>query len=250
VAASLAQRGFTADASIFESRMGFCALFGIGPGKLEAAAPRLGRTYALLEPILYLKLYPCGFPLQRPIDCAIELAESHDLKPDDIADVRCGVHYLIPETVFHDDPQAGLQGRTSIPYCVARAIIDRRMGLAQFSDEKVQDPVVRSLMARVHAEVPPELSREALRGKVNAIAAPATMRITLRDGRVLTTRVEYFRGAPERPLSRDEVVAKYRDCARMALDDDRVDRAREAIEHLEDVEDAAELVRLLVTAAV
>lgn len=245
MAALLAQGGFTADASILESRMGFASLFGVGSDKLEPQLSGLGKEFALLGPILYMKLYPCGFPLQRPIDCAIELATAHDLEPDDIEDVRCGVHYLIPETVFHVSPQTGLQGRTSIPYCVARAIIDRRMGLAQFTDEKVRDPVVRKLMAKVHAEVPPELSREALRGRVNAIAAPATMQIRLRDGRVLGARVEHFRGAPERPLTRDEVVDKYRACATMVLDPARVERARQMIENLEDVADAAELAALL-----
>lgn len=245
VAALLAERGFTADAAILESRMGFCALFGVGSGRLDAAISGLGKEFALLGPILYMKLYPCGFPLLRPIDCALELAVAHDLKPDDIEEVRCGVHYLIPETVFHVDPQTGLQGRTSIPYCVARAILDRRMGLAQFTDEKVRDPAARKLMAKVRAVVPPELSREALRGRVNALAAPATMEIRLRDGRVLSTRAEYFRGAGERPLSRDELVNKYRDCAAAVLDPEHVEAARQAIEHLEDLKDAAELATLL-----
>ena len=244
VAALLAQRGFTADAAILESRMGFCALFGVGPGQLEAKIAGLGKEFALLGPVLYMKLYPCGFPLQRPIDCALKLAGAHDLKPDDIEEVRCGVHYLIPETVFHVDPQTGLEGRTSIPYCVARAILDRRMGLAQFTDEKVREPAARKLMAKVRVEVPPELSREALRGRVNAIAAPATMEIRLCDGRVLNTWVEHFRGAGERPLSRDEVVDKYRECAGMVLDAGRVEAARQAIENLEDLNDAAELAAL------
>ena len=244
-AALLAQRGFTADPAILESRMGFCNLYGIGTAKLDAAMATLGRDFALLGPNLYLKLYPCGFPLQRPIDCALELANAHDLKADDIEEIRCGVHYLIPETVFHVNPQTGLQGRTSIPYCVARAIIDRRMGLAQFTDEKVQDPAVRALMARVKTVVPAELSREALRGKVNAIAAPAVMEIVLRDGRTLNTRVEQFRGAGERPLSDLEVVTKFRECAGMVLDAPRVERALDMITHLDALGDAAELAVLL-----
>jgi 2-methylcitrate dehydratase PrpD len=245
MAAMLAQHGFSADAAILESRMGFANLFGVGTEKLVPKISALGKEFAILGPILYLKLYPCGFPLQRPIDCAIDLSTEHDLRAEDIEDVRCGVHYLIPETVFHDNPQTGLQGRTSISYCVARAIIDRRMGLAQFTDEKVQDPIVRKLLPKVHTEVPPELSREALRGRVNQVAAPAVMRITLRDGRVLNTRVEHHRGAPERPLTHEELVQKYRDCATMVLDPGHVDRAREMIEHLESVADAAELTALL-----
>jgi 2-methylcitrate dehydratase PrpD len=245
VAALLAKRGFTADPCILESRMGYANLFGTGNAKVAENVDRLGQHYALLEPVLYLKLYPCGFPLQRPIDCAIDLATAHDLKPDDIEEIRVGVHYLIPETVFHDAPQTGLQGRTSISYCVARAIIDRRMGLAQFTDEKVQEPAVRELMARVKTEVPPELSREALRGRVNQVAAPALMTIELRDGRTITTRADHHRGAPQRPLTRDEIVQKYHDCATMLLDSARAEQAREMIENLEQVSDISKLVELL-----
>jgi 2-methylcitrate dehydratase PrpD len=128
---------------------------------------------------------------------------------------------------------------------VARAIIDQRMGLAQFTDEKVQDPAVRALMARVKTVVPAELSREALRGKVNAIAAPAVMEVVLRDGRTLNTRVEQFRGAGERPLSDLEVVTKFRECASMVLDAPRVERALDMITHLDALGDAAELAVLL-----
>jgi 2-methylcitrate dehydratase PrpD len=241
MAALLAQRGFTADPTILESRMGYANLFGAGPEKLVPKIAALGKDLALLGPNLYLKLYPCGFPLQRPIDLAIDLATAHDLDPDQIESIRCGVHYLIPETVFHENPQTGLQGRTSISYCIARAIIDRRMGLAQFTDAKVQESDVRKLMAKVRTEVPPELSRETLRGRVNAIAAPAVMQITLKDGRVLDMRLEHYRGAPERPLTRDEVVQKYRDYATMVLEAAQVECARQMIENLERVEDTAQL---------
>lgn len=244
-AALLAQRGFSADPAILESRMGFCNLYGVGTAKLDAAMAGLGREYALLGPNLYLKLYPCGFPLQRPIDCAIELAEAHDLKAEDIEEISCGVHYLIPETVFHVNPQTGLQGRTSIPYCVARAILDRRMGLAQFTDEKVQDPAVRALMARVKTVVPVELGRAALRGRVNAIAAPAVMEIRLRNGRTVSTRVEQFRGAGERPLTASELAGKFRECAGTVLDAARVTRLQEMIENLGKLDDAADLAALL-----
>ena len=100
-------------------------------------------------------------------------------------------------------------------------------------------------MARVKTVVPAELSREALRGKVNVIAAPAVMEIVLRDGRTLNTRVEQFRGAGERPLSELEVVTKFRECAGMVLDAPRVERVLDMITHLDTLGDAAELAVLL-----
>ena len=107
------------------------------------------------------------------------------------------------------------------------------------------DLAVRALMPRVKTVVPPELSREALRGKVNAIAAPAVMDIRLRDGRTVSTRVEQFRGAGERPLSQDEVVAKFRECAGSVLDAPRVERVIATIDNLDRLADSAELAALL-----
>lgn len=247
VAALLAARGFTADPRILEAPMGFCALFGAGAEKLAAAIARLGRQFALEQPVLYMKLYPCGFPLQRPIEAAIQLAIEHDLDPEAIEEVRCRVHYLIPQTVFHMEPQTGLEGRTSIPYCVARALIDREMGLAQFTDDKVRDPQVRRLMAKVRVEVPPELAREAVRGRMGAIAAPASLEIRLRDGRTLGLRVEHFRGAPQRPLSPQEIAGKFRACARAALAPERVEAVLGILERLEALADTTELCALLVS---
>ena len=201
VAAELAARGFTADPDILESRLGFLRLFGPDGRVVEVATGELGRTWALQRPVLAMKLYPCGFPLHRPIEGTIELTAEHDIDPETVAEIRCDVHYLVPETVFHKNPQTGLQGKTSISYCMARAMLDRRIGLAQFTDAKVQDPEVRRLMDRVRVEVPPELSAEAVRGRITAIAAPATVTITLRDGTVLSKVVRYYRGDPNRPLS-------------------------------------------------
>jgi len=246
VAADLAARGLSADPGILESRMGFFALFGDRDRAGEVAAARLGEEWTLEGPILAMKLYPCGFPLHRPIEGTIELATEFDLKPDDVEEVRCGVHYLVPETVFYDNPQTGLQGKTSIAYVVARALFDRRVGLAEFTDEKVLEPAVREVMARVHIEVPPELSAEALRGRVPSYSAPVFMEMKLRDGRVLKRRIEYYRGDPMRPLTIDDVAGKFRDCAAAVLDPGHAERALATLQDIEEVEDAADLVALLV----
>lgn len=244
VAADLAARGFTADPNILESRMGFFAIFGPDSRKVEPATAGLGREWALERPILAMKLYPCGFPLHRPIEGTIELAVEHDIDPETVEEVRCDVHYLIPETVFHHNPQTGLEGKTSISYCVARSLLDRRIGLAQFTDAKVQDPAARRLMDRVRVEVPPELSAEAVRGRITAIAAPATVTITLRDGTVLSKLVEYYRGDPNRPLTIADVAEKFRDCAATVLDTERVETLLETMTEIEGLNDTAELVKL------
>jgi 2-methylcitrate dehydratase PrpD len=246
VAAQLAARGFTADAEILESRMGFFALFGPYDRTVEPKTGALGKVWALQGPVLAMKLYPCGFPLHRPIEGAIDFAKELDLHAEDVEEVICGVHYLIPQTVFHDTPQTGLQGKTSINYCVARALIDRRMGLAQFTDEKVRDPAVRELMTKVKVEVPPELSAEVVRGKVPQIAAPIFMEMRLRDGRSIKRRIDYYRGDPNRPLTDDDVAEKFRDCAATVLKPDRIETVLDIMINIERLDDTARLVALTV----
>lgn len=245
VAADLAARGFTADPDSLESRMGFFALFGAEDRVIEAATDGLDRRWALERPVLALKLYPCGFPLHRPIEGTIELAVEHDIDPASVTEIRCDVHYLVPETVFHKNPQTGLQGKTSISYCVARAMLDRRIGLAQFTDAKVQDDAARKLMEKVRVEVPPELSPEAVRGRITAIAAPATVTITLSDGGVFSRRVEYYRGDPNRPLSDADIAEKFRDCAANVLDAERSEKVLVMMNRLEDLADTTDLVKLV-----
>ena len=242
VAAELARRGFTADANMLEAPRGFLKLFGPPTRKVEADTSRLGKSWALERPVLALKLYPCGFPVFRPIEATMELAIEHDIDPGEVEDICCRVHYLIPETVFHVNPRTGLEGKTSLPYAVSRALIDRGMGLAQFTDEKVQDRAVREIMKRVRVEVLPGYGRDDGGAAVNSIAAPAIVDITLKDGRTLSRRVEHYRGDPNRPLGTDDVAAKFRDCAGAVLDADAAEAVLDMMVHLEDLENTRDLI--------
>lgn len=244
-AAELARRGFTADPNMLEAPRGFFTLFGPESRNVEAHTVNLGKKWALERPVLALKLYPCGFPVFRPIEATMELAEENDLKADDIEEIRCKVHYLIPETVFHQNPQTGLEGKTSIFYAVARALIDRKMGLAQFTDEKVQDSQVRELMKRVKVEILPGYGKDDGGAGVNSIAAPAIVEIRTKDGREHSRHIKYYKGDPNRPLSEEDVAAKFRDCAETVLTSDRAERVLEMMRDLENLADIRELATLV-----
>ena len=245
VSAELARRGFTADGDMLEAPRGFFALFGPASRKVEAATSQLGQAWALERPVLALKLYPCGFPVFRPIEATMELASENDLGLDEVEAIICKVHYMIPETVFHRNPQTGLEGKTSLPYAVSRALIDRRMGLQQFTDKKVRDPKVRALMERVSIEILPGYGKDDGGSSVNSIAAPAVIEIVLKDGRTLSKRVDYYRGDPNRPLSSDDVADKFRDCAQMVFDADRAGQILQIMTELESLKDVRELMALV-----
>ena len=75
-------------------------------------------------------IYPCGFPLQRPIDCALELAEANNWNAEEIEEIRCGVHYPFDRGTRHDgDPAArwqdGYPAGRIFPRCPGAALDPR-----------------------------------------------------------------------------------------------------------------------------
>jgi 2-methylcitrate dehydratase PrpD len=234
VAAELARRGMTADRGILESRMGYCALFaGPGGADLEQLTKGLGRGWEIEEAGYTLKPYPCGAPLQRAIDAILGLRARHQIAPATVREIRVGVSYLFRGVLIRSDPQTGLEGKPSLEFSAAVAMLDGRLGLDAFTDARVRDPEVRAMMARVTTYVDPALDRGAPGVAGDPFGDRTTVTVVLEDGREVAETVCFARGSPENPMSRDELVTKYRDCARRSLDQARAERALGLLERLD-----------------
>lgn len=246
VAAELASRGVTADRGILESRMGYCALFaGAGDPNLEPLTKDLGDVWEIERAGYVLKPYPCGAPLQRAIDAILALRAQHAIDPATVREIRVGVSYMFTGVLIRTDPQTGLEGKPSLEFCAAVAMLDGRLGLDAFTDARVRDPETRVMMARVAKYVDPALERGMPGVAIDSMGDRTTVRIVLDDGRELSQTVRFARGSPENPMTRDEIVVKYRDCARLSLDAARAERALELLEHLDELPSTTPLMEVL-----
>jgi 2-methylcitrate dehydratase PrpD len=241
MAAELAARGVTADAGILDSRMGYAALFGGAeasalPALASALASQLGalgEQWAIEAAGYVLKPYPCGAPLQRPVDAILALRARHAIDPDAVREIRVGVSYLFADVLIRTRPATGLEGRPSLPFCAAAAMLDGRLGLDAFTDERVRDARVQAMMARVSAYVDPALVRGAPAVAADPFGDRTTVTIALADGREVSETVWFARGSPEHPLGREALVAKYAECAARSLPAEDARRALERLERLE-----------------
>jgi len=234
VAAELARRGVTADPGILESRMGYCALFaGPGGADLERLTKGLGEAWEILVAGSVLKPYPCGAPLQRAIDAILALRARHRIDPAAVREIRVGVSYIFQGVLIRTEPRTGLEGKPSLEFCAAVAMLDGRLGLDAFTDARVRDPAVRAMMARVRTYVDLALERGAPGVAADPFGDRTTVTIVLGDDRELAETVRSARGSPENPMSRDELVGKYREAARLSLDRARAERALGLLERLD-----------------
>jgi 2-methylcitrate dehydratase PrpD len=153
----------------------------------------------------------------------MELQEKHRLRVEDIEEIRCQVSYMYPRTLIHSRPDNGLQGKTSLEYCVACAFLDDGPKLTSLSDEMVRRPEARALVERIKVEVPPELEESVPAVRKAPFDQPVTITVAMRDGSTVTATVKDHRGMPSNPATADDLRRKMIDCAEGRLGGEEVD---------------------------
>ena len=95
-------------------------------------------------------------------------------------------------------------------FCLGILALERRAGLAQFTDAVVQRPDVQEMIRRVNFYLDPEAEAAGL-DKMTSI-----LKVHLKDGNALAGRAEFAKGSPSNPMSYEEVADKFRGCAEFA----------------------------------
>ena len=227
-AAQWAQRGFTADRDIFDERFNCLEAFA-GEGEFDPAVVvhDFGAPYEVVSPGIGVKPYPACRQMHRSIDAMLELVHTHHFRPDDVEEIVCESSERALAFLVHHRPQTGLEGKFSMEYAMAAAVVHGQMGLAQFSDASVQDPQAQALLQRVRYDHP-DAGQATLESTL-----PDIVKVVLRDGRQVQQRVEVPKGDPTLPLTWDELVAKFRDCVAGIVTEARAEAAVQQIAQLE-----------------
>jgi len=119
-------------------------------------------------------------------------------------------------------------------------IQDGKLTLETFTDQAVNDPTIQAFIPKVEMYHDEEAERKWRIG-----SRPADMHVTLKDGRRMNKLVKISKGNKEVPLTSDELRAKFRDCARLALDDESIEHAIVQIEAIENLKRISELADTL-----
>jgi len=191
------------------------------------------------QPGISIKPYPSGSLSHPAQDLILDLVKEHDVKAENIERIEVGTNSNVPNALIYPMPKTALEGKFSIPFCMAIAVIERKAGIAQFQDRKVRGKKVVELMKRVTLYVDEELERlgyDQVRSRV---------RVKLKDGRVLEGRYDVARGHPAKPMSWAELTEKFRDCAGLVLSQKNIDETIRLVEQFQDLKSLRPLMRAL-----
>jgi 2-methylcitrate dehydratase PrpD len=240
-AALLAKEGMTANPDALEHPQGFFAVYnGAGTYDASRVLAHWADPFELTDPGIAFKRHPCCGSTHPAADAMLHLRATHGLRAQDIAKVESWTH---PRRLAHTnrpDPKSGLDGKFSIQYVLARALMHGLLRLEDFSDAAVRDVSARALMAKVHATPDPDASAET------DDHFSARVRVTTVSGAT-------FEHYVDRPLGRDRghplppstLVAKFRDCASAVLDADSAEALVRLIADLDNVADVADVLQVM-----
>jgi 2-methylcitrate dehydratase PrpD len=238
LAALLAREGWTASDRALEGPQGYLQVFSAGRREL-AALGTLGAPWKITTTSVAVKPFPSCACTHSIIDGALELRRTHALRPEQIAAVTIGVNRVVPRILIHSNPSSGLEAKFSGEFSAAAALVDGRVGIATFGDDKVRDPAVRALMSRVAMEVDPEIPGELERHMWTRV----TVRLT--DGRTLSIGPREVPGHPSNPLTPAALVEKFTECAGLVLPAERTGVVAEMLLRLDECPDLRSLTAIL-----
>lgn len=145
--ALLARHGFTSDETALEGPYGLLEALGPIPKDILASlASDLGAKFQL-ENEIRIKPHSSCTATHDGLEAMLRLALKHSVDPQAVEAIECD---LKPYPLVRQNPKRGFEGRFSMPFCLAVALVHRQLKPSDFTDEHVKEPLVKELMRRTH----------------------------------------------------------------------------------------------------
>jgi len=236
LSAQLAQLGATSPPFILEHPKGYLNAYSTDP-KPHKLVDGLGTDWEILQN--GFKYFPSILASHSPIQAALAIVQKHAIDPAEIARITNETYNTVKSHFSNKDVFTVMAARVSVPYCIAIAAIDGKLTQAQFSPARINDPLVRQVLANT------EVVADAALNALYPDKFPARVTITLKSGASFQETVLVPKGDPQDPLSAAELEAKFRDNAAAILGAVRAGELLQAIYALPDARDTDALSALL-----
>ncbi len=239
VAATMAAAGMSGVSDALGGTWRFADIYNASPANEdEFVAPVPGETLAVVDPGINFKPYPTCAATHLTLDAILAMRAAHGFGADDVEAVETRVPAVNARNLMHPDPRTGMQARFSMQYPAAVAISSGAVTLRDFEPSALQRPAIRRLMSRI-------TMTEISGSHGSAETHPTEVTILLSGGRRISQTGTTRRGSAAVPMTEVEHVAKFRDCAGIALPAAGVEHALERLNAMPSLRSVADLLAAL-----
>lgn len=260
-AALMAQKGYSGTEMVFEGKEGFMDCFfgwSVKEQSVQAIKMKgrqseeewswnlgklldgLGESYKIME--CSMKAFPCEALSHVHLTAVLNNVKDHDIQYDEIDEVTVTTLARACDILFDPTkyrPESRETADHSLPYCVAAAIVDRKVTVESFADEKIHDPKIREVIDRIKGEASEEFDR------MFPEKQPSRVVIKTKDGREFSEYREFPKGDPREPMTMEDLDNKFEALSRGLLSSVRHKQLKEIIFNCESM-NANEFMKELV----
>lgn len=245
-AALLAQSGYSGISKVFEKPYGgFIAAFNQGSQlgtftKAQRLVQSLGSDWSALQKIC-VKPYASMLGTHAPIDCVRNIQSKHPSIVLHLRDIQ-SIHIIQSEAWYGhggqdiERPINALAAQMSTKYCVAAQLVDSNVKMPQFSDSRLNRDIIWDLISKIQCECDPKFT--------DSQKDRTIVHLKMKDGSTFTEDV-HGPATTTRPLSNEEIRAKWRTNADNILSRQNIKAVENMIGDLEVQQDVRELIDCL-----
>jgi len=217
----LATEGFTSDEGALEGPYGLLEALGPIPEEvLMSLGENLGDAFEL-EHDIRIKPFASCTATHATVEAMLRLAEKHAVTAADVELIEAD---LKPYPLVRQNPKRGFEGRFSMPFCVAHALVYRRLRPTDFSDRRLEEPTIMELINRFRH-----------------IPGASSLTVVLKNGSRLTEPLQ----TPSDLKGWEQTVSKFSESVGTLLTDNQQRTIIESVQAIEDISSIRNLTRAL-----
>jgi len=241
--AMLAAAGYSGPVEVFEGKESLFEVLSNVKWNSNALTGRLGEEFLITQ--CCVKAFPTEALTHQPITATLEIMRENRIDSREVTEVlvettKRGADILSDQSKYH--PTTKETADHSLPYCIAVAISKGNVLPSDFEEKALEDQSVLQLLPKIKVIANPEI--DAVFPNVKR----AIVTIMTKDGRTFKKQEDFARGEPERPLSEQELLAKFHSNAQAALSKKQRGELIQATLTIDQYNDVRKYVSLLVRA--
>ncbi|MDP6133141.1 MAG: MmgE/PrpD family protein [Candidatus Marinimicrobia bacterium] len=250
-AALMAKKGYSGTERVFEGKEGFMDAFigwdakdesmkptdmegrdGISSWAwdIEALVSGLGDSYKIME--CGMKAFPTEALTHTHLSCLLNAMIGNNLDYTDIKEVKVTCFAQAYDILFDPTkyrPESRETADHSLPYCMAAAMVDKKITTDSFSDEKLKDPRIFEVIDKIKGEPSQEFE------KMFPAKQPSRVVVTTNDGRTFEEYLEYPKGDPREPMTMDDLENKFNSLAGNKFNSNKLNLLKNLIFNCENI---------------
>ncbi|MBI3043663.1 MAG: MmgE/PrpD family protein [Betaproteobacteria bacterium] len=236
--ALIAQKGITGPGTILEGKHGFFHAFA-DEYKVDEVTDGLGSDFKIVMGQGFKFYCSCGAMHSALDGLRILMAQHKDINENNVAEIVMGTN---SNSRYHVDARLTdiTSAQFSAPFSLAMTVITGKNGFSDYTEQNLRNPRILNLAAKVKMVIDPEMEKEAAK-------RGSRVTVRLKNGKVYEQKVEYCKGLPENPLTREEFEDKFRGLAGVVAEKETTDKILHMVRQLDEIPDVRSLVSLMCT---